>query len=216
MGEDRLRHAFQAVPRQEFLRAAERARAGHDGPLPIGHGQTNSQPRTVATMLGLLDVRPGHRVLDVGSGSGWTTALLAALVGPEGRVLGLEVVPEIASWGADNLRAHLASRTEAPATDQPDAPATDQHGPPGEQTPGHATIELAEPGTLGRAGDGPWDRILVSAMARTLPEELVDQLADGGRMVCPVDGEMTLVERHGTDRTVTGHGAYRFVPLVGP
>lgn len=214
MGEDRLRHAFEAVPRQGFLRAADRARAGHDGPLPIGHDQTSSQPRTVAAMLDLLDVRPGQRVLDVGAGSGWTTALLAALVGPEGRVLGLEVVPEIASWGADNLRAHLASRTGPPPTGQAGPPG-DQTGPQGEHAVGHATIELAEPGVLGRAGEGPWDRILVSAMARSLPEELVDQLGDGGRMVCPVAGEMVLVERHGAERTVSWHGAYRFVPLVG-
>src|SRR5699024_11772137 len=64
--------------------------AEQDAPLPIGDGQTNSQPTTVADMLRLLDVREGNRVLDLGAGSGWTTALLAHLVGPDGEVLGIE------------------------------------------------------------------------------------------------------------------------------
>ena len=69
----------------------------------MGHGQTCSQPSTVADMLQLLDVRPGMRVLDVGSGTGWTTALLGHLVGPEGCVIGCEIVPELVEWGRENL-----------------------------------------------------------------------------------------------------------------
>ena len=82
--------ACRVVPRAPFLPADQRHRAGRDAPLPIGHGQTNSQPFTVGAMLRLLDVKPGSRVLDLGSGSGWTTALLAHLVGPEGAVIGVE------------------------------------------------------------------------------------------------------------------------------
>ena len=102
---DAVDAAFVAVPRAGFLPRAGVDRSSFDGPIPIGHGQTNSQPRTVAHMLRLLDVRPGHRVLDVGSGSGWTTALLAYLTGPTGRVLGVERVPELVTVGAANLRA---------------------------------------------------------------------------------------------------------------
>lgn len=190
----RLRAAFADVPREGFLHEVDRAQASFDGPLSIGYGQTNSQPRTVADMLRLLDVQPGQRVLDVGAGSGWTTALLARVVGPEGSVLGLEVVPEIARWGASNLRACSARRSDL----------------------GQATLELADPSELGRPEAGPYDRILVSAMARRLPEALVDQLTEDGRMVCPVNGEMLLVRREGSDRRVTSHGAYRFVPLRTP
>ena len=186
---DDVSAAFAAVPRAGFLPRSARRRAAYDGPIAIGHGQTNSQPRTVEAMLRLLDVRPGCRVLDVGSGSGWTTALLAHLTGPSGSVLGLEVVPDLVGTGAANLRATGFT---------------------------WASIEQAPVDTLGCPERAPYDRILVSAAARTLPEELVSQLADGGRLVVPVDGTMLLVVTSGEDRVVTEHGGYRFVPLVTP
>ena len=184
---DPVRAAFEAVPREGFLPAEARRRASYDGPIDIGHGQTNSQPWTVASMLRLLDVRSGHHVLDVGAGSGWTTALLAHLVGPQGRVRGVEVVPELAAWGAENLAA----------TRQP-----------------WATLERAQRGVLGLPAHAPYDRILVSAEPRRLPQELVDQLAGDARMVIPVAGVMRLVVTEGGEATVTRHGHYRFVPLV--
>jgi len=183
---DRVQQAFAAVPRAGFLPRGARSRAAHDGPILIGHGQTNSQPRTVADMLRLLDVQPGQRVLDVGSGSGWTTALLAHLTGSTGEVVGVELEPALARWGADNLAAALMPWAE---------------------------IHTATAGVLGDPDGAPWDRILVSAEAQTLPRPLVDQLGDPGRLVVPVAGTMTLVVRdHGTLET-TRHGRYRFVPL---
>jgi protein-L-isoaspartate(D-aspartate) O-methyltransferase len=186
---DRVSAAFEACPRTHFLRRRDRHDAGQDHPLPIGYGQTSSQPSTVATMLRLLDVHPGARVLDVGSGSGWTTALLAHLTGPQGSVVGVELVPELAAWGGQNLAA----------THQP-----------------WAQVVVAQEGVLGVPAEAPFDRILVSAEARRLPQELVDQLAAGGRMVLPVLGEMLVVTREGPgpeDLLILRFGAYRFVPL---
>src|SRR3954465_1660277 len=100
---DAVAAAFENVPRADFLPRGWRSSASFDGPIPIGAGQTNSQPRTVEAMLRLLEVRPGDRVLDVGSGSGWTTGLLAFLTGPEGAVLGVELEPRLVTWGARNL-----------------------------------------------------------------------------------------------------------------
>ena len=184
---DEVDAAFAATPRADFLPPSVRRRASYDGPLDIGHGQTCSQPRTVANMLRLLDVHEGDRVLDVGSGSGWTTALLAQLTGPTGTVLGVELVPELVERGAADLRA--TGRT-------------------------WASIQQADPHVRGLPRQAPFDRILVSAAARGLPEELVDQLREGGRMVVPVAGTLLLVVRTAKGVEVTEHGSYRFVPLL--
>lgn len=188
-GTDRVAQAFAATPRAGFLPPEVAHLAHEDRPLPIGAGQTSSQPTTVARMLRLLDVPVGARVLDVGAGSGWTTALLAHLVGPDGAVVGVELEPGLAAWGARNLAA-----TRRP----------------------WARLEPADPDALGRPDDAPWDRVLVSAEARELPQALVAQVAVGGRVVVPVRGRMLLVVRRGPapgDVEVTEHGAYRFVPL---
>ncbi len=184
---DRVDAAFAACPREGFLPPEQRPLAALDRPLPIGWGQTNSQPSTVANMLRLLEVAPGMRVLDVGAGSGWSTALLARLVGPQGQVHGVERVPALATWGADNLAA----------TGQP-----------------WAGIAAAEPGVLGLPAQAPFDRILVSAEPDTLPQALLDQLADGGLMVIPVAGTLLRVRRHGAETQLSEHGGYRFVPLL--
>lgn len=140
---DAVDRAFAAAPRKWFLPAGARERAGFDGPIQIGHGQTSSQPRTVREMLLLLEVRPGHRVLDVGSGSGWTTALLAELVGPSGSVRGVELEPDLVAWGSENL-----ARGQWP----------------------WASITAAEPGVIGDPSHAPYDRVLVSAEARKIPQ----------------------------------------------
>lgn len=183
---DPVTAAFVAAPREWFLPEGERRRASYDGPIPIGHGQTNSQPRTVEAMLRLLDVRPGDRVLDVGSGSGWTTALLAELTGPDGQVTALELEPDLVAFGRANL-----ARGDWP----------------------QARIDAAVPGRYGDPAGAPYDRILVSAEAGRLPGELLDQLAPEGRMVIPVRGEMLLVEPGPDAPAISRHGRYRFVPL---
>src|SRR4051812_8523059 len=180
MADDPVAEAFAAVPRAWFLPERERRRAAYDGPLDIGHGQTNSQPRTVENMLRLLEVRPGDRVLDVGSGPGWTTALLAHLTGPDGEVVGVELEPDLVEFGRENL-----ARGDWP----------------------WARIQPAHPDVYGEPAGAPYDRILVSAQARELPAALVEQLSPSGRMVVPVEGEMLLVESHGDGAPVVSrHG----------
>ena len=183
---ERVRAAFTAVSRADFLPDSVRHLAETDRPVSIGWDATNSQPLTVARMLELLSVRPGDRVLDVGSGSAWTTALLAHLAGSGGSVIGVERVPELVEFGRDRLVAAGV----------------------------RVRIELAKPGVLGLPASAPFDRILVSADFARMPDELTGQLADGGRMVAPVAGVMTVTDlRDGRMRRRDDAGRYSFVPL---
>jgi protein-L-isoaspartate(D-aspartate) O-methyltransferase len=183
--------AFDAVPRAVFLPESQRRYAGADQPLPIGEGQTNSQPAIVRRMLELLDARPGHRVLDVGAGSGWTTALLAHLVGAAGRVHGVERLPTLVQLGRRHLDAEEVAFVR-----------------------GRVSIEPAQRGVLGLPDQAPFDRILVSAAARHLPDTLVTQLGPDGVMVAPVGGRVVRVRRRDGDVEVEQLDHCRFVPLI--
>lgn len=183
----RLEAAFAAAERSDFLPWDQRRHAAWDAPLPIGHGATNSQPSTVRYMLDLLDAQPGQRALDVGSGSGWTSALLGELVGSEGSVIGVGVVPELVAMARENL---------------------------GSRRP-WVRIELAGAHVLGWPDEGPYDRILVSADGGRVPADLESQLAPGGRMILPAASEMMVVER-APDGALTrrrADGLFSFVPL---
>lgn len=187
MADDRIRQAFEVMRRAQFLPKDERAQDAVDAPLPIGYGQTNSQPSTVADMLEWLDVRLGQRVLDVGSGSGWTTALLAYLVGAEGHVTAVEIVPELVEFGRRNCERAGVTNAE---------------------------FHYADNG-IGWAEGQPYDRILVSASAARVPEELIGQLRAPGKLVVPV--RETILEilktKHGAIKTME-HPGYVFVPLL--
>lgn len=184
-----VQQAMTAANRADYLPEEIRDQADLDEALSIGHGSTCSQPSTVQVMLELLDPRPGDRVLDVGSGSGWTTAIIAELVGPEGWVRGTEVIGEL----VDRSRQVLL-----------------RAGYP------HASVHVADPEVLGAPAHGPYDRILVSAQTNDVPQDLVDQLAEGGRMVLPLQGRLVALTKHGEElREERAPGYYRFVPLQG-
>ena len=187
--DERVLAAMAVVPRERFVPAGSRDLAYADQAVRIGAGQTISQPWMVALMTQLLDPPTGCRVLEIGTGSGYQAAVLAAM-GCD--VLGIERLPEL----ADAARTRIAALAFG------------------------ARIEIrVGDGSLGSPADAPWSRIIVAAGAPAVPDALVQQLADGGRLVIPVGGrreqELILVERRGAELATTGHGPCVFVPLRG-
>lgn len=179
--------AFEEVDRKHFVLPENMPQAYSDRPLPIGHAQTISQPYTVAFMLELLEVAEGQKVLDVGSGSGWTTALLAHIVGEKGQVFGTETIPDLVALGQE----HLA------------------------RTP-YKNAEIRAAGeVLGLPEEAPFDRILVSAAAREVPQELLSQLKDGGIMVLPISNYLVkVIKVSESDFEEERHEGFVFVPLI--
>jgi protein-L-isoaspartate(D-aspartate) O-methyltransferase len=178
--------AFRATERADFIPTESQSLAHADHPIHIGHQQTISQPSTVAFMLELLDAQPGEKVLDIGSGSGWTTALLSHIVGPDGIVLGVERVEELVAFGAQNLERYHCR---------------------------NARIEKAGM-VLGKPDEAPFDRILVSASARSFPDELLSQVREGGTIVIPVRDAIWKVVRVEHQPLIEKHDGYVFVPLI--
>ena len=185
--------AFRKVPRHLFVPEDLRKYSYVDQPLPIGHGQTISAPSMIAIMLESLDLKRGQKVLEVGAGSGYNAALLAEVVGPEGKVFTIERIPELAKFGEANLRKAGYDQVKVVVGD----------------------------GTCGYKKEAPWDRILVTACAPKIPEPLIKQLKIGGKLAAPV-GEhymfqtWTVVHKQKEGEiSITEHGGCSFVPLVG-
>jgi protein-L-isoaspartate(D-aspartate) O-methyltransferase len=191
----RVIKAFKLIKRSDFVRQSDVSFSEADWPLPIGHSQTISQPATVAFMLELLQPSSGDKILDVGSGSGWTTALLAAIVGSMGRVYALERILELKEFGQANVNKYRYISNKR-------------------------VRMFTGDGYTGLAEYAPFDRILVSAAARSVPELLLPQLKVGGRLVMPVgsvDSEQKIVLIERIDKTgfnTKDYPGFMFVPLV--
>ncbi|MFQ5860591.1 MAG: protein-L-isoaspartate(D-aspartate) O-methyltransferase [Dehalococcoidia bacterium] len=188
--DERVLQAMDEVPREDFVSEANRHLAYEDIPLPIGEGQTISQPYIVALMTSALQLQETDRVLELGTGSGYQAAILAKLV-PRGRVLTLERISTLAHTARTLLRSL-----------------------------GLQNVEARQAGkALGCPQEAPFDAILVTAGAPRLPRELLEQLAPGGRMVIPIgslqEQQLTLVVKTGEGYSVKLLGACRFVPLLG-
>ena len=187
VGDPAVLAAVRSVPRHLFIPEAERERAYEDSPQAIGDGQTISQPYIVALMTELLEVGPGARVLEIGTGSGYQAAVLAAM-GVE--VFSIEIRPVLCRTAARTLE------------------------------------ELGYENVHVRCGDGyggwpeeaPFDGIIATAAPERVPEPLLDQLIDGGRLVIPVGSfyqELKVITRNGDEYSERSVIPVRFVPMTG-
>lgn len=183
----RIIEAFTKVDRKDFVLPEYAGDANIDSAQPIGYDQTISQPYTVAFMFELLEPKRGEQILDIGSGSGWTTTLLAHIVGYRGYVRGVEIVPTLAVFGQNNLakynfpNAHIVGATKE----------------------------------LGLSEYAPYDKILVSAESQKVPEELLKQLKIGGIMCIPVLNAIWKIRKISATKTeMEKYEGFVFVPLI--
>jgi len=186
--DERVLEAFRRVPRYRFVEDALVGQAYNDHPLPIGSGQTISQPFIVALMTEALELSGTESVLEIGTGSGYQTAILAELAD---HVYTIERIETLAKRSKRLLKEL-----------------------------GYTNISLKiNDGTQGWREHAPYDAIIVTAASPDVPNPLVDQLVDGGRLVIPVGGrisqELIKVTRHGNGTKRTHMGDCRFVKLIG-
>ena len=185
-----IKRAFNEIKRADFIPEKLKTEAAVDAPLPIGFGQTISQPRTVAFMLELLQPQPGDKILDIGAGSGWTTALLAFCVGEQGRIFAIERLRELCEFGRNNVLKYNFIKKKI--------------------------VEFfCVDGSRGLPDGAPFDKILVSAAAEEIPPALKEQLKVNGRLVLPVKNSVWLVEKITEDKfREKEFFGFSFVPLI--
>jgi len=190
----RIIEAFKKIKRVDFLPEDIKNLAEFNEALPIGFGQTISQPLVVAFMIEQLQPQPGDKILDVGSGSGWTTALLAEIVGLKGKVIAIEVIPELMEFGKKNVEKYNFVEK--------------------------GVVEfICADGSKGYKKAAPFDKILASAAAPEVSGAWKEQLKIKGRVVTPIGSSIWLFiknpptggEREFTEREYPG---FAFVPLI--
>ena len=196
----RIIEAFRKVKRKDFLPENAKHLSELNEALPIGYGQTISQPLVVAFMLEKLEPKRGDRILDIGSGSGWTAALLAEIVGTNGKVIAFEIIPELMEFGKKNVEKYNFLKK------------------------GIVEFNCGD-GSNGCMEQAPYNKILASASAKELPLAWKKQLEVHGRIVIPIGSSIWLfVKKYSFLNKETGkmedifeqyeYPGFAFVPLV--
>jgi len=185
-----IKKAFLTVKREKFLPNHQKIHAYHDRPLEIGNGQTISAPHMVAIMCESLDIHKGHKILEIGAGSGYHAAIVAQLVGEKGHVYTIERFEELASNAEHNLRSSGTTNT---------------------------TVVVGD-GSKGLTDYAPYDRIYVTCAAPSIPQPLIDQLKDFGKLLIPVGNvysKLQLLEKKENEIILKDLCRCVFVPLIG-
>ncbi len=186
----RIIEAFKKIKRVDFLPDDIKDLAELNEALPIGLGQTISQPLVVAFILELLEPKEGEKILDVGSGSGWTSALLGEIVGEKGKVIAIEVVPELKEFGEKNVAKYNFIEK--------------------------GIVEfICTDGSKGYKKEAPFDKILASATALDVPQAWKEQLKINGRIVLPINSSIWLfTKKSEKEFKEEEHPGFVFVPLI--
>ena len=187
----RIIEAFEKVKREDFLPGEMKALSELNEALPIGYSQTISQPLVVAFMLEQLQPRPGDKILDVGSGSGWTSALLGEIVGDRGKVTAIEIIPELREFGEKNVAKYNFIEK--------------------------GIVEfICADGSKGYEKEAPFDGILVSASVQTeVPQAWKNQIKIGGKIVTPLGSSIwRFTKKSATKSEDFEYPGFVFVPLI--
>ena len=180
-------NAMRLIDRKDFVIKEEKENAYADYPLPIPCGQTITRPSQMAFILEFLDIQIGERILEVGSGSGWGTAILAELVGKTGQVWAVEIVQELVEFAIKNLRKYNFSQVNI-------LKANKEYGLP----------EKA-----------PYDKIIVSAFSDKIKKAFFKQLRVGGKMTIPIKDKLILLTKISeTEYETMSFTGFFFVPLI--
>ena len=184
--------AFEAVNREDFIPEQLRNAAYQDMPLPLIRGKTISQPTTVMIMTHALELEPGEKVFEIGTGSSYQAAIIARIVGLKGKVITTEVVPELVSFARQNLRMTKISNV----------------------------FVYEEDGSNGMPSEAPFDKIIITAACKEFPKPLLDQLKPEGIIIGPV-GDKYEQEMVKGVKDKNGHlelyflGPFLFTPMYG-
>ena len=183
--------AFKNIDRADFVTEECKGDACVNAPLSIGFGQTISQPLTVALMIELLEPKPGEKILDIGAGSGWVTAILAYIVGDGGKIIAIERIPELAQMTETNVAKYNFIEKKIVEVINAD-------------------------GSKGYRKEAPYDKIIAGAAAAgDVPIAWKKQLKIGGRIVAPVENSVIVIDKTAKNKyEKREHFGFSFVPLI--
>ena len=189
--DEKVIKAFEEVNREDFVMEEYKEYAYEDRPLPLLRDKTISQPTTVLIMTQALELKEGHKVFEIGTGSGYQAAIIAKLVGKKGKVVSTEVVPELVNFAKENFKKAGINNVKV----------------------------IEDDGSRGYKKGAPYDRVIITAAAKEFPPKLIEQLKEGGIIVGPIgtmyEQKMIKGVKENGRLSLEALGSFLFTPMLG-